>query len=208
MRWRTTGVFWVSVVTAVVSLSYLVWKAAGLPPPGAEPPAALLQRIQGPAPWPAPSPADASPPSERLGMPVQGIRRSDLRDSYAEARGGHRHEAIDILAPRGTPVLAVADGTIAKLFKSVAGGLTVYEFDRTATYCYYYAHLDRYAEGLRQGQSVRRGERIGHVGSSGDASPKAPHLHFAIFRLGPEKHWWEGVPINPYPPLLNVAPKN
>jgi murein DD-endopeptidase MepM/ murein hydrolase activator NlpD len=143
-----------------------------------------------------------------LALPVQGARRADLHDSFEETRGGHRHEAIDILAPRGTPVLAAVDGTIAKLFTSVRGGLTIYEFDRTSTNSYYYAHLERYAEGLREGQSVRRGDRIGYVGTSGDAPANTPHLHFTIFRLGPEKRWWEGVAVDPYPQLLAAAPKD
>jgi murein DD-endopeptidase MepM/ murein hydrolase activator NlpD len=113
--------------------------------------------------------------------------------------GGQRgHEAIDILAPRGTPVMAVDDGRIVKLFLSKPGGITVYQFDPTGQFAYYYAHLDRYADGLAEGQTVRRGSVIGYVGSTGNASPEAPHLHFAIFRLGPKKQWWKGEPINPF----------
>jgi murein DD-endopeptidase MepM/ murein hydrolase activator NlpD len=143
---------------------------------------------------------------EPLVMPVEGARSADLRDSFEEKRGGglRRHEAIDIAAPRGTPVLAAVDGTIEKLFSSKQGGLTVYEFDRTRTTCYYYAHLDRYAEGLREGQMVHRGDRLGYVGSTGDASAEAPHLHFQIFQLGPQKQWWVGTPVNPYPFLLGT----
>jgi peptidoglycan LD-endopeptidase LytH len=103
------------------------------------------------------------------------------------------------MAPRHTPVRAVEGGRIQKLFTSKAGGLTIYQFDPTDTFTYYYAHLDRYADGLREGQTVRRGDVIGYVGSSGNASPNAPHLHFAIFRLTPERKWWKGEPINPYP---------
>ena len=142
---------------------------------------------------------------EPLVMPVEGARADDLRDSFEEKRGGdpaRRHEAIDIPAPRGTPVVAAVDGSIEKLFTSQPGGLTVYEFDQDRNYCYYYAHLDRYAEGLKEKQLVRRGDRLGYVGSTGDASPNEPHLHFAISRLGPEKQWWIGTPINPYPFLL------
>jgi len=138
-------------------------------------------------------------------MPVEGARTIDLHDSYEESRGGaRRHEATDILAPRGTPVLAAVDGSVEKLFTSKQGGLTVYEFDRNREYCYYYAHLDRYGEALREGQKVLRGDRLGYVGTSGDAPPGTPHLHFAIFRLGPEKRWWIGTPINPYPLLLGT----
>ncbi len=139
---------------------------------------------------------------DAVAMPVEGAGRQDLHDSFADARDGHRHEAIDILAPRGTPVDAAVDGSIAKLFTSARGGLTIYEFDRASGYCYYYAHLDRYADGLREGQIVRRGQRIGYVGTTGDAPPQTPHLHFTIFRLGPDHRWWEGVAIDPYPALL------
>jgi murein DD-endopeptidase MepM/ murein hydrolase activator NlpD len=138
-------------------------------------------------------------------MPVEGAKTTDLHDSFAQARGtGRKHEAIDIMAPRGTPVLAAVDGTIEKLFTSKQGGLTIYEFDRERNYCYYYAHLDRYAEDLKEGQLVHRNDRLGYVGSTGDASAEAPHLHFAIMQLGPEKRWWIGSPINPYPFLLGT----
>ncbi|HKD11438.1 MAG TPA: M23 family metallopeptidase [Thermoanaerobaculia bacterium] len=159
------------------------------------------------------TPAAATTPSlsafslagEVLAMPVEGAGRRDLHDSFSESRDGRRHEAIDILAPRGTPVNAAVDGSIAKLFSSVRGGLTIYEFDRTSNYCYYYAHLDRYAEGLHDGQLVRRGQLIGYVGTTGDAPPQTPHLHFSILKLGPDHRWWEGVAIDPYPALLAAA---
>ena len=133
-----------------------------------------------------------------LKLPVDGVDRKDLRNTFADARGSRTHEALDILAPRGTKVRAVEDGRVQKLFTSKAGGLTIYEFDPTQTFTYYYAHLDRYEDGLREGQMVKRGDVIGYVGSTGNASPDAPHLHFAIFRLGPEKQWWKGEPINPF----------
>lgn len=139
--------------------------------------------------------------AKRLSIPVPGIKPSDLRPSFFEVRGQHRHEATDIMAPRGTPVVAVEDGTIAKLFISVPGGVTIYQFDPTRTYAYYYAHLDHYAVTLRQGGAVKRGQVIGYVGSTGDADPAHPHLHFAIFRLGPEKQWWKGEALDPYPAL-------
>jgi murein DD-endopeptidase MepM/ murein hydrolase activator NlpD len=126
------------------------------------------------------------------------VRREQLHDNFNEVRAGGRHEAIDILAARNTPVLAAEDGTIAKLFYSKAGGTTIYEFDPTTTYAYYYAHLERYADGLREGQRVSRGDVIGYVGTSGNAPKDTPHLHFTIFRLTTEKKWWDGAPINPY----------
>lgn len=133
-----------------------------------------------------------------LTFPVQGGSPDKLVDSFHQARQGHEHEAVDILAPRNTPVIAVEDGTIAKLFLSKAGGNTIYQFDPSAEYCYYYAHLERYADGLKDGDRVSRGQVIGFVGTSGNAPKDTPHLHFAIFRLTPEKHWWEGTAIDPY----------
>jgi peptidoglycan LD-endopeptidase LytH len=123
-----------------------------------------------------------------------------LQDTYLQARGGgvRAHEALDIPASRGTPVLAVEDGRIAKLFLSKPGGRTIYHFDDALEFSYYYAHLDGYADGLREGMRVRKGQVIGYVGSTGDAAPESPHLHFAIFRLGPERQWWRGTPINPF----------
>jgi peptidoglycan LD-endopeptidase LytH len=133
-----------------------------------------------------------------LEIPVQGVRSDQLVRSFHENRGGREHEAIDIIAPRNTPVVAVEDGTIARLFVSKAGGNTIYQFDPPGEYCYYYAHLERYADSLREGDRVRKGQVIGYVGTSGNAPKDTPHLHFAVFRLTPEKHWWEGTPLDPY----------
>jgi murein DD-endopeptidase MepM/ murein hydrolase activator NlpD len=133
-------------------------------------------------------------------VPVAGVDRSALTSTFVEARGGgsRLHEAIDILAPRGTEVYATLDGKIAKLFTSAAGGLTVYQFDPAEEYAFYYAHLDRYAPGLAEGQAVRKGQTIGYVGTTGNAPVGTPHLHFAIFKLGPDKRWWEGEPLDPF----------
>ena len=132
-------------------------------------------------------------------IPVEGASPADLHSSFSESRGGgRRHEAVDILAPRGTPVLAVDDGTVARLFLSRAGGITVYEYDGTGAYIYYYAHLERYAEGLSEGDRVERGQVIGYVGTSGNAPAGTPHLHFAIFKVTEPGRWWTGVPIDPF----------
>jgi peptidoglycan LD-endopeptidase LytH len=137
--------------------------------------------------------------ARNLAIPVQGIAPDKLVRSFHETRSGSRdHEAIDILAPTGTPVIAVEDGTIAKLFVSKAGGITIYQFDPGRQYSYYYAHLDRYADGLKEGATVHRGQVLGYVGTSGNAPKNTPHLHFAVFRLTPEKQWWQGTPIDPY----------
>ena len=134
-----------------------------------------------------------------LAIPVQGIDAARLSDTFTQARAaGAPHEALDIMAARGIPVLAVESGQVVKLFLSKAGGLTIYQFDPSGRYAYYYAHLDRYAEGIREGASLRKGEVIGYVGSTGNAAPDAPHLHFAIFKLGPERQWWRGEPLNPF----------
>ena len=138
--------------------------------------------------------------SRSLQFPVKG-HESALRDNFDERRGNAPHEALDIMAPRGTPVLAVDDGTIAKLFTSRPGGLTIYQYDPAGKLAYYSAHLDRYAQGLKQGDAVKRGQVVGYVGSTGNARADAPHLHFTVFALPPTKQWWKGVAINPYEKL-------
>lgn len=148
-------------------------------------------------------PVVAAPPADLkrrdFDMPVEGVNPDQLVRSFEDRRSGSRpHEAIDILAPRNTPVKAVEDGTIARLFESKSGGTTIYQFDPSEQYCYYYAHLERYAEGLHEGEKVRKGQVIGYVGTSGNAPKNTPHLHFAIFKLTDAKHWWEGTPIDPY----------
>jgi murein DD-endopeptidase MepM/ murein hydrolase activator NlpD len=137
-----------------------------------------------------------------MAPPIHGLALANLRDSFAEVHNGHPHEAIDILEPRGTPVHAVVSGTVRKLFLSEPGGNTIYQFDEMGVYCYYYAHLNAYVKGLRQGMRVERGDVIGYVGSTGNADRRAPHLHLAIFELGPERLWWKGKAVNPYPGLV------
>jgi murein DD-endopeptidase MepM/ murein hydrolase activator NlpD len=133
-------------------------------------------------------------------VPVAGVPASALVDTYLQRRdaGMRTHEALDIPAPIGTPVIAVENGRLAKLFTSRQGGLTIYQFDPAGEFAYYYAHLDRYAPDLTQGAVVRRGDVIGYVGSTGNASTASPHLHFGVYRLGPERAWWRGTPLNPY----------
>jgi murein DD-endopeptidase MepM/ murein hydrolase activator NlpD len=134
-----------------------------------------------------------------LQIPVEGIGRDALQSSFSDPRGGARlHEAMDIRAPRNTPVVAVEKGRIARLFYSRAGGITVYQFDPAGEYVYYYAHLERYADGLTEGAPVERGQVLGFVGTSGNAPKDTPHLHFAIFRLSDARQWWEGTPIDPF----------
>jgi murein DD-endopeptidase MepM/ murein hydrolase activator NlpD len=152
---------------------------------------------------PAPPVVSADPIEElrrrQLTLPVQGISRDDIRDNFDEMRSGNRrHEAIDVLAPRNTPVLAVEGGTIAKLFLSDAGGITIYQFDPSVNYVYYYAHLEGYAPGLKEKDPIGRGQVIGYVGTTGNAPRETPHLHFAIFKMTDDKQWWRGTAIDPY----------
>jgi murein DD-endopeptidase MepM/ murein hydrolase activator NlpD len=146
-----------------------------------------------------PAEAIRSDPPAKLRLPIDGIKAESLKGGFAEGRTGHPHEAVDMLSPRNTPVHAVADGTVAKLFVSKAGGNTIYQFDPSGRYAYYYAHLERYEAGIREGDAVRQGQVIGYVGTSGNAPPDTPHLHFAVFELGPERKWWKGKAVDPYP---------
>ena len=134
----------------------------------------------------------------RLRFPVPSVSSAAMSDSFAEARGKRSHLAVDILALRGSPVVAVDDGTLARLSSSPAGGICVYQLDAAERYCFFYAHLERYAEGLAQGQLVKRGEVIGYVGTTGNAPPNTPHLHFAIHEVTSPRQCWGGRPIDPY----------
>lgn len=140
--------------------------------------------------------------ADAIVIPVVGARREDLKAMFHERRGSREHRAIDIMAPRATPVLAAIDGTVGKLFLSKPGGITIYQYDPTKTWIYYYAHLDGYAPGLAEGQQLRRGDVIGYVGTSGNANPDAPHLHFSIEKLTEPGKWWQSEPIDPYPLLM------
>jgi len=135
-----------------------------------------------------------------LRLPIDGANLQSFKGGFAEKRAGHMHDAVDMLAPRNTPVHAVADGTVAKLFFSKGGGgNTIYEFDPSGHYAYYYAHLERYADGIHDGQTVSKGQVIGYVGTSGNAPPDTPHLHFAVLELNADRQWWKGRAIDPYP---------
>ena len=153
---------------------------------------------------PAPVADRDAGPAEPLLIPVAGVVASALTDTFTQARaaGARSHDAIDILAPRGAPVLAAADGRVEKIFWSEAGGRTIYQRSADGALSYYYAHLDGYAPGLREGQRITRGETIAQVGSTGNADPSAPHLHFAVHVMGRGDPWHGGRAINPYPLLL------
>jgi peptidoglycan LD-endopeptidase LytH len=145
------------------------------------------------------APADVTTLHQRrLTPPIDGADVERWKGSFSETHGGHPHEAVDILAPRGTAVHAVDAGSIAKLFTSKAGGLTIYQFDPARQFVYYYAHLDSYQPGLHEGDPVAPGQVIGFVGTTGNSPPGTPHLHFAISRLGEGEGWWQGTPLDPY----------
>ena len=193
------------MIAAVIAFfTAMIWLS---PPP--------VAKQDGPAPSPAevqaalhPAPPQPVVMPSGLAIPVPGVRPEQLSDTFTQARAhGRPHDAIDIMAPRGTPVIAAAEGTVEKLFFSHGGGgITVYVRSPDRGWMYYYAHLDHYRPGLAEGQQVRRGDLLAFVGSTGDASPNAPHLHFAINRMAPEERWWQGTPINPYPLLAGRGP--
>ena len=152
----------------------------------------------------APSNTPPAPASStaRLLIPVAGVRPEQLQDTFTAARSeGRSHDAIDIIAPRGTPVLATIDGRLLRLFSSVKGGITLYQLGPDERTVYYYAHLDRYADGLAEGRVLRRGETIGYVGDTGNATPGNYHLHFQVYRITDPKHFYTGDNLNPYPLL-------
>lgn len=152
-------------------------------------------------PVPLPTAAEVAALDAAMTMPVQGVAPASLVDSFAEARGSRVHEALDIPAPRGTPVLAATDGRVLRLHRSEAGGLMIYATDASERFILMYAHLDGYARGLADGARLRRGEVIGYVGTTGNAPPGVPHLHFVVMRGDPQASWWEGTPVNPHPLL-------
>jgi murein DD-endopeptidase MepM/ murein hydrolase activator NlpD len=157
-------------------------------------------------PLPARPPPRVEPaPQAALRMPVAGVAPAALRDSFRDDRGGRRHQAIDIMAPRGTPVVAAVAGEVAKVYRHPLGGLSVYQYDSRRHFAYYYAHLDAFAQGLKAGVVLAAGDPVGVVGTTGNATPGSPHLHFAIYRLGAERQWWRGTPVDPYP-LLTRPP--
>jgi len=141
--------------------------------------------------------SDARPAD--LLFPVPAAPLSAMADSFNDARGERVHHAVDIMAPRHSEVVAVADGGIARMTSSTAGGIAVYEWSAGRRFVYYYAHLQEYATGLVEGQTVRRGQVLGYVGTTGNAPPNSPHLHFAIARVEKKDEWWGGTPIDPYP---------
>lgn len=190
-----TNILTALVTCLVTSIFWLAATAPEAPPPPATPPSK-----------PAPK-SDLVLGPTGVAIPVLGLDADDLSDTYTQSRGGGSrvHNAIDIMAPHGTPVIAAAPGKVEKLFYSNGGGgITAYVRSPDSRWIFYYAHLDQYAPGLKEGQIVKQGDPIGTVGSTGNANPQGPHLHFAIHRMGPSEPWHEGTPINPYPVLAGT----
>jgi peptidoglycan LD-endopeptidase LytH len=180
---------WVAALALGVSLGACGPALAPLPPAQAPAPSEVL----------SPAPVRTAPLSiseelraRRLMVPVDGIDVAKLDDSFGAQRDG----AIDIMAPRGTAVLAADDGRILRMGYNSLGGLTIYQIDASRRFVYYYAHLDRYASTLRDGLDVARGDLIGYVGHTGNASPAAPHLHFQVMLY--RERYWEGDAVNPF----------
>ena len=143
--------------------------------------------------------------AKQLMVPVQGVEPARVPDTFTARRGDRIHSALDILAPRGTPVLSADAGRVFKVRRNRLGGLTVYAIDPQERVVYYYAHLDRYAEGLREGQALQPGDVIGYVGTTGNAPRDVPHLHFQVLQYRGNGRWWDGAPLNPRPYLARAG---
>jgi len=176
----------------------IVWLGTGrIPPP------AVVESVPSVV-QPAPQVTQTAPIAQiqPLIIPVAGVRPDQLTDTFTASRAeGRTHDAIDIMAPADTPVLAAADGQIQKLFQSERGGTTIYQLSADQKMIFYYAHLARYADGLSEGKQVRQGEVIAYVGDTGNAGAGNYHLHFSIAIVSDPKRYWEGTNINPYPLL-------
>lgn len=193
-----------------LSTAYWTQPATPLPSPRPlEEPAASATPAESPTPQPPPTPQPTPTPTPQTGppittpsglvIPVAGVRPEQLQDTFNDARSeGRRHDALDIPAPCGTPTLAAADGRVVKLFTSERGGITLYQLGTDERTVYYYAHLERYADGLREGHFARRGETLAYVGDTGNAKPDNCHLHFQIYTVADPKKFWDGEDLNPY----------
>ena len=193
-----------AVVTALVTSAFwLIAFNGGVLGPGAVGDSTVAENVITETTEPDDDPQLVLGPSG-LAVPVAGIAVEDLVDTYQQSRaaGARVHNAIDIMAPEGTPVVAAAGGVVEKLyFSRGGGGITVYVRSPDQQWIYYYAHLQEYAPGLQEGQKVEQGDRLGSVGSTGNANPAGPHLHFAVHQMAPNEPWYEGTPVNPYPLL-------
>jgi peptidoglycan LD-endopeptidase LytH len=141
--------------------------------------------------------------AKSLMVPVSGVDPLEVRDTYSASRGERGlHAALDIMAPRGTPIVSADSGRVWKIRSNTLGGRTVYALDAGEHFVYYYAHLDRYADGLKEGMPLLPGDVIGYVGTTGNAPPDTPHLHFQVMRYRGDGRWWNLEPVDPFPFLL------
>jgi murein DD-endopeptidase MepM/ murein hydrolase activator NlpD len=191
------------VITAILTSAFWIFTFNIFAAPQEFQPAGKVTNVQAPGQAPVAVAEGLVVGPVGLAIPVEGVKQADLVDTFTAARaGGRAHDALDIMAPEGTPVIAAAPGRVEKLFFSKGGGgNTIYIRSDDGKWMYYYAHLQDYAPGLAEGQHVRQGQVIASVGHTGNASPAGPHLHFAINEMGSDQQWWEGDPINPYPLL-------
>jgi murein DD-endopeptidase MepM/ murein hydrolase activator NlpD len=196
-----------AVVTAILTSAFWIFTFKIFNAPSELQPAGKMAEVSAPGQPPVAIAEGLIVGPAGLAIPVQGVKQGELVDTFTQARAGGRvHDAIDIMAAEGTPVIAAADGTIEKLFFSNGGGgITIYERSNDGKWTYYYAHLQAYAPGLAEGQRVRQGQVIGRVGHTGNANAAGPHLHFAINRMEPGQKWYNGEPINPYPLLAGKS---
>lgn len=205
-----------ALVLAIVLAAVTMARGYGvrtLPAMGVSPSSEATPEQSGPAEstFPAPVPSgvetvtadDIALLEREIAPPLDGLNLSALHSNFDERRGGgtRQHQALDLIAPRRTPVKSAATGRVLRLFTSRAGGLMIYATDSSERFICLYAHLDGYAPGLRDGAALARGQVIGYVGSTGNASANAPHLHFAIARSADVKQWSMGKPIDPLPVL-------
>ena len=208
--WKLRILLCVSFLVIVSIVSILSGFRTTPPLPAVDLPPSAPIAIGTPLP-PTESPTSTPEPANFVGrvtliVPVAGVRPDQLQDTYSDARSeGRTHDAIDIMAPAETPVIAAADGKIIKLFQSERGGTTIYQLSADQQFVYYYAHLSHYADGLTAGRDVRQGEVIAYVGDTGNAGAGNYHLHFSIAIVSDPKRYWEGTNINPYPLLQNRA---
>jgi peptidoglycan LD-endopeptidase LytH len=202
---RKFGIWTIVILTALISaaVTSAFWMIAFNLGPVSTPP--VPRQAEGQAP---PTRAELEIAPSGLAIPVAGIKPEALADTYTQSRaGGARvHNAIDIMAPHGTPVVATAPGVVEKLyFSQGGGGISVYVRSPDKQWTFYYAHLEAYAPGLKEGQPVKQGDLLGTVGSTGNANPSGPHLHFAVNKMAPGDDWHDGQPINPYPLLAGKS---
>ncbi|HYI43256.1 MAG TPA: M23 family metallopeptidase [Sphingomicrobium sp.] len=204
MAGRTFTIVSTAVVTAILTSAFWLIGFNIVSAPSVPQPSGDVKQVDPPAGPPVAIAEGVIVGPAGLAVPVAGIRQDQLVDTFTQARAGgeRRHDAIDIMAPAGTRVLAAAPGTVEKIFFSNGGGgKTVYVRSDDGKWSYYYAHLQDYAPGLKEGQKVQRGQVLGTVGSTGNANPAGPHLHFAINQMAPGEKWYDGEAINPYPLL-------